>query len=112
MKFKLFTALVVLVKGEAGTYQRAGGTDNLETQVNQWLEDVGDVEVVRSNLDTSMLSAQDGSVAKEMLLMVWYTAEAVQKVDRSQPVSGQSAKPLRLVKTSSEARSPGVEAER
>lgn len=111
MRFKLFTALIVLVKGEAGTYQRAGGTDNLETQVNQWLEDAGDIEVVRSDLSTSMLSAQDGSVAKEMLLMVWYSSEAVKKVDRSQDVSGQSVKPLRIWDNSS-ARSPGVEAER
>lgn len=97
MRFKLFQAVVVLGKGTDGKFAKIGGTDNLEDQVNRWLEKNPFIEITNSQMSAHLMTGQDGSVAKEYNLMAWYEDKDGHKVDRQQTVSGQKVKPLRFV---------------
>lgn len=96
MRFKLFQAVVVLGKGTDGKLAKIGGTDNLEDQVNKWLENNPSIEVGNNQMSAHLMNGQDGSVAKEYNLMVWYDGNEI-KVNNAQTVSNQEVKPLRLV---------------
>jgi len=96
MKFKLFRSMVVLAPNAAGGYDVAGGTDNLELQVNKWLTAHPGIQVASTTVSTSQMAAGDGSLARETVLALIY-GDAELEQGRTLPDPGKLPGPLRLV---------------